>query len=110
MNTVAEAARTMPDLRPRRLPVLGWLLARPRLVFGGLAVALLLAASTFGRPWLEALGVGSAVLSLLPCAAMCAAGLCMKGNGGCAKQAGPAAKASLDGPSATAPGTNQAST
>jgi hypothetical protein len=111
MNTVAEAARTMPDLRPRRLPVLGWLLARPRLVFGGLAAAPLLAASTFGRPWLEALGVGSAVLSLLPCAAMCAAGLCMKGSGsGCSKQGGTAANASLDGPSVIVPGTNQAST
>ncbi len=72
----------------RRNPALGWLRVRPRLVFGGLAVALLLAAGTFGRPWLEALGIGSAVLSLLPCAAMCAAGFCMKGSGGCAKQGG----------------------
>lgn len=58
-------------------------------MFGGPAVALLLAASTFGRPCLEALGVvGAVVLSLLPCAAMCAAGLCMKGGGGCTKQDG----------------------
>lgn len=70
----------------QRNPVLGWMRARPRLVFGGLAAVLLLAASTLGRPWLEALGIGSAVLSLLPCAAMCAAGLCMKGGGTCAKR------------------------
>lgn len=66
--------------------VFDWLRARPRLVFGGLAIGLLLAASILGRPWLEALGIGSAVLSLLPCAAMCAAGLCMKGGGTCAKR------------------------
>uniref|UniRef100_UPI001BFDD893 hypothetical protein n=1 Tax=Campylobacter jejuni TaxID=197 RepID=UPI001BFDD893 len=109
MNATAEAAPTMPDRRSRRLPALGWLRARPRLVFGALAVALLLAASTFGRPWLEALGVGSLVLSLLPCAAMCAAGLCMKGNGGCAKQGSDRTGASLEGPSSSTPG-NQAPT
>ena len=85
-----------PVLPGRRNPALGWLRARPRLVFGGLAVALLLAVGTFGRPWLEALGIGSAVLSLLPCAAMCAAGLCMKGSGDCAKQGG-----ALDRPAPT---------
>jgi len=50
----------------------------------------------FDRPWLEALGVGSAVLSLLPCAAMCAAGLCMKGGGGCANQGGLDGSAEAD--------------
>jgi len=69
-------------------------------VFSGLAVTLLLAASTFGRPWLEALGVGSAVLGLLPCAAMCAAGLCMKGGGGCAKQGGTNESAAAEIPPA----------
>ena len=83
----------------QRKPALGWLRARPRLVFGGLAVALLLTAGTFGRPWLEALGVGSAVLSLLPCAGMCAAGLCMKGGGGCAKQDGADGSAGTNVPS-----------
>lgn len=85
MTTVSVPTQALSE---QRNPVFGWLRARPRLVFGGIAVVLLLAASTFGRPWLEALGVGSAVLGLLPCAAMCAAGLCMKGGGGCAKQAG----------------------
>ena len=83
MTTVSIPTQALPG---QRSPVLGWLRARPRLVSGGLAGALLLAASTFGRPWLEALGVGSAVSSLLPCAAMCAAGLCMKGGGSCAKR------------------------
>lgn len=78
MTTTPVLTQALPA---RRNPALGWLRARPRLVFGGLAVALLLTAATFGRPWLEALGIGSAVLSLLPCAAICPAGLCMKGGG-----------------------------
>ena len=94
MNAVARQARGS---------TIEWIWPRRRLVFGGLAVVLLLAASTFGRPWLEALGIGSVVLSLLPCAAMCAAGLCMKG-GNCAKQAGTDAKAASGAsPDASAP-------
>ena len=85
MTTVSASIQASPEQRNQ---VVSWLRTRPRLVFGGFAVALLLAASTLGRPWLEALGVGSAVLSLLPCAAMCAAGLCMKGGGICTKQGG----------------------
>ena len=104
MNAISAAARTESDLRHRQPPVLGWLRVRPRLVFGGLAVVLLVAASTFGRPWLEALGVGSAVLSLLPCAAMCAAGLCMgRGSGGCAQQGSNGAEARSEAPSAPTP-------
>lgn len=95
MTTVSVPTRALPG---RRQPVLGWLRARPRLVFGGLAASLLLAASTFGRPWLEALGIGSAVLGLLPCGVMCAAGLCMKGGGGCAKQGGTNGSAAADVP------------
>lgn len=85
---------TMPSAAPTRSEapsVPGWMQVNLRLVLGVLAVALLLAASTLGRPWLEALGIGSAVLSLLPCAAMCAAGLCM-GRGNCSKQGGTAAR------------------
>ncbi len=97
MTTVSVPTQA---LLGRRNPALVWLRARPRLVFGGLAVALLLTASTFGRPWLEALGIGTAVLSLLPCAAMCAAGLCMKGGGSCAKQGGADGSAEADVPPA----------
>lgn len=96
MNTIAYPAESVPARRVRQMA--GWLGARRRLVFGGLAVALLLSAATFGRPWLEAIGVGSAVISLLPCAAMCAAGLCMKGSGGCAKQGGTEASAGAEAP------------
>jgi hypothetical protein len=96
MTTVSVRTQALPG---QRKPVPGWLYVRPRLVFGGLAVALLLAATTFGRPWLEALGIGSAILSLAPCAAMCAAGICMKGGGGCAKQGETNASAAAEIPS-----------
>lgn len=55
------------------------------LAFVGLAVGLLLS-----WDWLVAAGLSSLVLGLLPCAAMCAAGLCMRhggGNSGAAKDA-----------------------
>jgi len=77
MNTVAAPSQAS---RSQVIPVPDWVRSGPRLVFGGLAAALLLAAGAFGQPWLETLGVGSIVLSFLPCAAMCAAGLCMKGG------------------------------
>ena len=95
MTTVSVPTQGLPG---KRNPALGWLRARPRIVFGGLAVALLLSASVFGRPWLDALGIGSVVLSLVPCAAMCAAGLCMRGGGGCAKQGGTDGSAAADVP------------
>lgn len=90
MNAIAEPVQASHS---RERSALGWLRSRRRLVFGGLAVTLLLMAGTFGRPWLEALGIGSVVLGLLPCAAMCAVGLCMEGHGGCSKQGGAHADA-----------------
>lgn len=56
----------------------------------------LLAGLALGWEWLQAAGILSLALSLLPCLAMCAAGLCMHrmaGKGGCGKpspQAGAA--------------------
>jgi len=47
-------------------------------VFGGLAL---------GWKWLAAIGIAPVILSLAPCAAMCAVGACamMKGASSCAK-------------------------
>ena len=96
MEAVAERARTISEPSLHKLPVATWLRAR-RLVFGGAAVALL-GASTLGRPWLEALGLGATLLSLMPCAAMCVAGFCMKGrDGGCAKQGNVDTRATAEG-------------
>lgn len=35
--------------------------------------------------WLAAVGAAPLILSLAPCVAMCALGLCMRGSSGCAK-------------------------
>ena len=42
---------------------------------GGIGIGLFL-----GWDWLVAAGLSSIVVALLPCAAMCAAGLCMRGG------------------------------
>ncbi|WP_119153261.1 hypothetical protein [Caldimonas tepidiphila] len=50
------------------------------------AAAPLLVGLALGWEWLQAAGVLSLALSLLPCLAMCAAGVCMHrmaGKGGC---------------------------
>lgn len=45
------------------------------------AVALAVGGAALGWPWLVALGVAPILLSLAPCAVMCALGLCMMGKG-----------------------------
>ncbi len=43
----------------------------------------------FGWNWVVAAGLSSIVLGILPCAAMCAAGLCAGGGGGKCADPGP---------------------
>jgi hypothetical protein len=52
-----------------------------RLVLVGVAAALVALGLYLGWGWLAALGVAPIVLSLLPCVAMCAVGLCMMRGG-----------------------------
>ncbi|MBU8541918.1 hypothetical protein [Falsiroseomonas tokyonensis] len=79
-----------------RLP--SWLRGRRAVMLG--VVTLVIAGLAFGWPWLVAFGLAPLVLSLLPCAAMCALGLCMMGGKdgkSCHSQAnapGPEARAS----------------
>lgn len=56
-----------------------------------LAIALVSAGLALGWNWLVAVGAAPLILSLAPCAAMCALGMCMmgRGNSSCAKQAPP---------------------
>jgi hypothetical protein len=57
-------------------------------VFGGLAL---------GWKWLAAIGLAPAILSLAPCAAMCAIGACaMMKNGSSCPRAGSEESAALD--------------
>lgn len=46
-----------------------------------LAMAVLGAGAAFNWGWLVAIGIAPLLLTLAPCAAMCALGLCMKGGG-----------------------------
>lgn len=63
---------------------------RQTLMLAGVTAAAGGAALNWG--WLTAMGVAPILLSLAPCAAMCALGLCMRGgSAGCAKN-DPAAK------------------
>lgn len=71
-----------PDTRPltflsRPLPIR---LQRRTLMLIGLAV--LAAALYWQQSWLVAIGVAPFLVALLPCMAMCALGLCMRGGPG----------------------------
>lgn len=56
-----------------------WFGNRRNLIIGAIAVGGV--GLAFGWPSLVALGVAPILLSLLPCAVMCAAGVCMMGRG-----------------------------
>ncbi len=73
---------TLGDRLGRRVAVVAWSAA-------GIGLGLF-----FGWNWVVAAGLSSIVLGLLPCAAMCAAGLCMGRGGG--KCADPGAKNATD--------------
>jgi hypothetical protein len=62
-----------------------WLSGRRGLVIAGIAIVA--AGLALGWNWLSAIGVAPIILSLAPCAAMCAPGACgmMRGNSSCAK-------------------------
>jgi hypothetical protein len=75
--------RPMPSLRGLAA---AWLGSRRALVITGIVVVL--AGMALGWKWLSAIGIAPVILSLAPCAAMCALGACamMKGASSCAKQ------------------------
>jgi hypothetical protein len=52
-------------------------LVRPRLVFAGLALALIGAGLAWQWGWLVAIGIAPLLISAAPCVAMCALGLCV---------------------------------
>ena len=67
-----------------------WLRGRRVLMLG--AVALAGGGAALGWPWLVAFGVAPILLALLPCAAMCALGLCMGKHGSSASADAAGAK------------------
>lgn len=66
--------------QPVRAFLRHWLSGRRGLIIGGVVVVI--AGLALGWNWLTAVGVAPIILSLAPCAAMCAVGACamMKGN------------------------------
>ncbi|OAP35197.1 hypothetical protein AU381_25985 [Sinorhizobium glycinis] len=73
-NSAKAHPRAPPQPLADKLP--SWLRRRRGLVVLGILVLGLGAA--FNWSWLVAVGVAPLLLSLLPCVAMCALGLCMK--------------------------------
>lgn len=71
MTDLTSNALPTPGLADRVLP---WLHGRPALIRAAVAAAG--GGLWFGWPWLAAAGVAPILLSLAPCAAMCAIGLC----------------------------------
>jgi hypothetical protein len=78
-----------------------WLTGRRGLIVAAVAAGAV--GLTLGWPWLVAAGVAPILLSTLPCAAMCALGLCMMGRAGqsCSTQQGPKAEANNAVPAAS---------
>jgi hypothetical protein len=78
------AAKFWPMQTIRGL-IRSWFSGRRGLIIGGIAVVV--AGLALGWSWLSAIGVAPIILSLAPCAAMCAVGACamMRGNASCAK-------------------------
>lgn len=81
-TTGASPARRMSSLGRR-----GWMMA---------ALAVVGTGTVFNWGWLTAIGAAPLILSLAPCAAMCALGLCMRGgSSSCAVKNTPAGKPDL---------------
>jgi hypothetical protein len=83
--TEPSIGSSLPSTRTAQ-DVLGpWFSGRRGLILGG--VAIVVAGLALGWNWLSAIGVAPIILSVAPCAAMCALGACamMRGNSSCAK-------------------------
>ncbi|HPG03241.1 MAG TPA: hypothetical protein P5256_01805 [Beijerinckiaceae bacterium] len=74
-----------------------------RLAMLAIAAALLAAGLWSSWGWLTALGLAPLVLALLPCAAMCALGLCMRHGDGAAHAPHDSESAPPDGAALAAP-------
>jgi hypothetical protein len=74
-------ALSAPSAGAYRPPVTERVL-RNRLVLSGLAVTVIAAGLAWQWSWLVAIGVAPVLLSVAPCAVMCALGICMMGKVG----------------------------
>ncbi len=86
LDTVRISAA--PTIRPVQTLhdfVRSWFSGRRGLIIGGIAIVA--AGLALGWNWLSAIGAAPIILSLAPCAAMCALGACamMRGSSSCVK-------------------------
>lgn len=88
-GAMEAATRTRPAAGALRIRLgrRGWLL---------LALGLLATGATLNWSWLAAIGLAPIILSLAPCALMCAAGFCLSGGSkSCATESASAARPDL---------------
>lgn len=86
LNPTLPAAAPLALLsQPARSPIRAWLRSPRGLIISGIVIVA--AGLALGWNWVAALGLAPLILSVAPCAAMCALGMCMmpKGNAGAAK-------------------------
>ena len=75
-SSCSDCGTSLPVSTREPLPI-SWLGRRRRLVIGASAAGVIAIALAWQWSWLVVLGVAPLLLSLAPCAAMCAHGLCM---------------------------------
>jgi hypothetical protein len=88
MTSTDQSAAAAEPLGRAWLRVAGYYLSRRRTLIV-LAIGLATAGIALNWSWLVAAGIAPVLITLLPCAAMCGLGLCMRGMGGhssCSKQ------------------------
>ena len=78
-SLVPQIARA-PAVSSARERIRSWLASPRALLIGGIAVVA--AGLALGWNWVVAAGLAPIILSLAPCAVMCALGMCMMGRGG----------------------------
>lgn len=102
MTTYTRSAEVPPSLGRDLLGLARCYLSGRRglLILAGLALA---AGLTLNWGWLTAAGVAPILVSLLPCAAMCALGLCMNRAGGKACSTGASARGAAAGATPAVP-------
>ena len=80
MDAIDSPQTGQPSLTQDILSLLRyWLTSRTGLIIG--AIVLVVGGLALGWGWVVALGIAPIILSLAPCAVMCALGMCMMGKG-----------------------------
>lgn len=101
--TISTPTGSSPNALARAATYAIRVIVRSRVGLLVLAVAALGLGLTFNWSWLVAAGIAPVILSLLPCAAMCALGLCMTGMASRSSAAQPSLQNVAGAPGSEAP-------